>query len=141
MILVLAYTSLPFAILPLYNAIEKFDFGLLEAGRDLGCSHMCSLRKILLPNIRGGIIASIIFVAIPIFGQYVVPQLIGGGAKGTYMIGQQIANAFFQERNWPVPAAFTTLLMAITILGFMIVRLRSVRRVRLLQKRSRAVTQ
>ncbi|NIZ40130.1 ABC transporter permease [Entomospira entomophila] len=124
-IVVLAYTSLPFAILPLYNAIEKFDFSLLEAARDLGSGHMRSLRKILLPNIRGGIVASMVFVAIPIFGQYIVPQLIGGGNAGTFMLGQQIANVFFNERNWPVPSAITTLLMFITLIGFFGVRIRT----------------
>ncbi|NIZ47359.1 ABC transporter permease [Spirochaetales bacterium BR208] len=124
-IVVLAYTSLPFAILPLYNAIEKFDFSLLEAARDLGSGHMRSLAKILIPNIRGGIVASMVFVAIPIFGQYIVPQLIGGGNAGTFMLGQQIANVFFNERNWPVPSAITTLLMFVTLIGFFAVRIRT----------------
>jgi spermidine/putrescine transport system permease protein len=137
-IIVLAYTSLPFAILPLYSAIEKFDFGLLEAARDLGSSHTKSLLQILLPNIKGGIFASMVFVAIPIFGQYVVPDLIGGGNKGTFMMGQQIANVFFRERNWPVPSAFTTLLMAGTLLGFALVRLRSSIRTRLQSKTHQA---
>lgn len=120
-IIVLAYTYLPFAILPLYSTIEKFDFSLLEAARDLGCTHMQSLRKVLLPCIRGGILTALAFVFIPIFGQYVVPDLIGGGRDGTFMLGQKIANAFFKERNWPLPAAFATLLTGFTalfMLGF-----------------------
>lgn len=136
-IIVLAYTSLPFAILPLYNSIDKFDFGLLEAARDLGSTHMQSLRKILLPNIRGGIIAAMVFVAIPIFGQYVVPDLIGGGNKGTFMMGQQIANVFFRERNWPVPSAFTVLLMLVTLLGFFGAKLLSLRKMKILQKENK----
>jgi spermidine/putrescine transport system permease protein len=133
-VVVLAYTSLPFAILPLYNAIEKFDFSLLEAARDLGSTHTKSLRQILLPNIRGGIAAAMVFVAIPIFGQYVVPDLIGGGKEGTYMMGQQIANVFFRERNWPVPSAFTALLMLATLIGFFGVRLRAKRHEKRQQK-------
>jgi spermidine/putrescine transport system permease protein len=115
-ILVLAYTYLPFAILPLYSTMEKFDFSLIEAARDLGCGHIKSLIHIMLPNIRTGITTAILFVFIPIFGQYVIPELIGGGREGTFVIGNKIANAFFKERNWPVPAAFATLLVALTLL-------------------------
>lgn len=119
-IIVLAYTYLPFAILPLYTTIEKFDFSLLEAGRDLGCSHTEALFKIMLPNIRPGIMTALVFVLIPIFGQYVIPELIGGGREGTFMLGQKIANSFFRERNWPVPSAFSSLLVCITLLILMI---------------------
>lgn len=115
-IIVLAYTYLPFAILPLYSTIEKFDFSLLEAGRDLGCGHVQALFKIMMPNIRPGIATALIFVLIPIFGQYVIPELIGGGREGTFMLGQKIASSFFRERNWPVPSAFSTLLVALTLL-------------------------
>ncbi len=123
-IIVLAYTYLPFAILPLYSAIDKFDFNLIEAARDLGCSHFRSLYRILLPNIRGGFLAALVFVTIPIFGQYVVPDLIGGGRGDTFMMGQKIANVFFRERNWPVPAAFTALLVFMTLCVFYLASLR-----------------
>lgn len=114
-IIVLAYTYLPFAILPLYSTIENFDFSLLEAGRDLGCGHVEALFRIMLPNIRAGISTALIFVLIPIFGQYVIPELIGGGREGTFMLGQKIANSFFRERNWPVPSAFSSLIVGITL--------------------------
>lgn len=115
-IIVLAYTYLPFAILPLYSTIEKFDFSLLEAGRDLGCGHIEALFRIMLPNIRTGISTALVFVLIPIFGQYVIPELIGGGREGTFMLGQKIANSFFRERNWPVPSAFSSLMVGVTLL-------------------------
>lgn len=115
-IIVLAYTYLPFAILPLYSTIEKFDFSLLEAGRDLGCGHIEALFRIMLPNIRTGISTALVFVLIPIFGQYVIPELIGGGREGTFMLGQKIANSFFRERNWPVPSAFSSLMVGLTLM-------------------------
>lgn len=115
-IIVLAYTYLPFMVLPLYSAIEKFDFSLLEAAEDLGCNKQQAFFKVLIPSIKSGIFVAILFAAIPIFGQYVISELIGGGRDGTFMLGQKIANAFFKERNWPLPAAFATLLTVFTLL-------------------------
>ncbi|MGL4524275.1 MAG: ABC transporter permease [Spirochaetia bacterium] len=132
-IIVLAYTYLPFAILPLYSTIEKFDFSLLEAGRDLGCRHIEGLFKILLPNIKTGIMTAFVFVMIPIFGQYVIPELIGGGREGTFMLGQKIASSFFRERNWPVPAAFSTLLIGLMLIALVV----SMNKHRFLKKKKR----
>ncbi len=66
-LIVLVYTNLPFAILPLFTTIEKFDFGLLEAARDLGASHHRSLWSVMMPNIQGGIYTAILFTFIPDF--------------------------------------------------------------------------
>jgi len=114
-ILVLVYMYLPYAILPLFSTIDKFDFSLLEASRDLGASKFISMVKILLPNIRGGIFTAVLFTFIPIFGAYAVPMLVGG--KDSYMLGQRIADFLRGERNWPAAAAISMVLTIITTIG------------------------
>ena len=114
-ILVLVYMYLPYAILPLFSTIDKFDFSLLEASRDLGANKLVSMVKILLPNIRGGIFTAILFTFIPIFGAYAVPMLVGG--KDSYMLGQRIADFLKGERNWPRAAAISMVLTLVTTIG------------------------
>ena len=114
-ILVLVYMYLPYAILPLFSTIDKFDFSLLEASRDLGANKLVSMVKVLLPNIRGGIFTAILFTFIPIFGAYAVPMLVGG--KDSYMLGQRIADFLKGERNWPRAAAISMVLTLVTTIG------------------------
>ena len=114
-ILVLVYMYLPYAILPLYSTIDKFDFSLLEAARDLGANKYTSMIKILLPNIKGGIFTAVLFTFIPIFGAYAVPMLVGG--MDSYMLGQRIADFLKGERNWPRAAAISVVLTIITTIG------------------------
>jgi spermidine/putrescine transport system permease protein len=113
-ILVLVYMYLPYAILPLFSTIDKFDFTLLEAARDLGATRMQALRKVLIPNIRGGIVTAVLFTFIPIFGAYAVPLLVGG--KDSYMLGNVIADQVTKTRNWPLASSIA---MGVTVLtGF-----------------------
>jgi len=114
-ILVLVYMYLPYAILPLFSTIDKFDFSLLEASRDLGANKTTSMIKVLLPNIRGGIFTAVLFTFIPIFGAYAVPMLVGG--KDSYMLGQRIADFLRGERNWPRAAAISMVLTLVTTIG------------------------
>ena len=114
-IMILVYMYLPYAILPLFSTIDKFDFSLLEASRDLGANKTISMIKILLPNIRGGIFTAVLFTFIPIFGAYAVPMLVGG--KDSYMLGQRIADLLKGERNWPRAAAISVVLTVITTIG------------------------
>jgi len=117
-ILVLIYMYLPYAILPLFSTIDKFDFSLLEAGRDLGANKFVSIIKVLLPNIRGGIFTAILFTFIPIFGAYAVPQLIGG--MDSYMLGNIIADQLLKSRNWPRAAAISMVLTFVTTVGVLL---------------------
>ena len=110
-VLVLVYMYLPYAILPLFSTIDKFDFTLLEAARDLGASRMQSYLRVMLPNIKGGIVTAVLFTFIPIFGAYAVPLLIGG--KDSYMLGNVIADQLTKTRNWPLASAIS---MSVTIL-------------------------
>jgi spermidine/putrescine transport system permease protein len=114
-ILVLVYMYLPYAILPLYSTIDKFDFSLLEAARDLGANKLTSIIKVLLPNIRSGIFTSVLFTFIPIFGAYAVPLLVGG--KDSYMLGNIIADQLSKSRNWPRAAAISMVLTLVTTIG------------------------
>ena len=114
-ILVLVYMYLPYAILPLYSSIDKFDFSLLEAARDLGARKLVAMWKVLIPNIRGGLLTAVLFTFIPIFGAYAVPLLVGG--KDSYMLGNIIADQLTKSRNWPRAAAISMVLTLITTIG------------------------
>ncbi|MCL2762121.1 MAG: ABC transporter permease [Treponema sp.] len=117
-VLVLVYMYLPYAILPLFSSIDKFDFSLLEAARDLGATKIISMIKILLPSIRGGIFTSVLFTFIPIFGAYAVPLLVGG--KDSYMLGNVIADQLSKSRNWPRAAAISMVLTVVTTAGVLL---------------------
>ncbi|MBF0210360.1 MAG: ABC transporter permease [Desulfamplus sp.] len=113
-LLVLVYTYLPFAILPLYTAIEKFDFRLIEAARDLGSSPIRAFIKVFLPGISQGIISAIMVVFIPVLGSYVIPDMVGG--PGGEMLGNKIAQRVFVDRNLPRGSGLSTLLILAVIL-------------------------
>ena len=122
-LLVLVYTYLPFAVLPLYAAIEKFDFTLLEASRDLGAGPVRSFVTVFLPGISQGIISAIMVVFIPALGSYVIPDMVGG--TGGEMLGNKIAQRVFVDRNLPRGSALSTLLVlavVIPVLGGLILR-------------------
>ncbi len=108
-ILVMVYTFLPFAILPIYAAAEKFDFRLLEAARDLGARPLQAFRRVFLPGIRAGLMTAALVVFIPALGSYVVPDLVGG--PGSEMIGNKIAQRVFVDRNLPHASALAVVLI------------------------------
>ena len=107
-VLVSVYTYLPFAILPLYAAAEKFDFSLLDAARDLGASASRSFWSVFLPGIRKGIATALVIVFVPMLGSYVVPDLVGG--TDGQMIGNKIAQRNFADRNLPSASAMSAIL-------------------------------
>jgi len=116
--LVLVYMYLPYAILPLYATIDKFDFSLLEAARDLGATKIVSMIKVLLPNIKSGLLTAVLFTFIPIFGAYAVPQLVGG--KDSYMLGNIIADQILKSRNWPLASSISMVLTIVTTFGIVV---------------------
>jgi spermidine/putrescine transport system permease protein len=115
-IVVSIYSFLPFAILPLYAAAEKFDFTLLDAARDLGASRARALREVFLPGIRRGRNTAAIVVFIPMLGSYIIPDLVGG--KESEMIGNKIAQRTFNDRNLPQAAAISAALTLAVLLPF-----------------------
>jgi spermidine/putrescine transport system permease protein len=116
--LVSFYMYLPYAILPIFTAIDRFDFSLLEAARDLGASKVTAMIKVLVPNIKSGIVTAVIFTFIPVFGTYTVPYLVGG--RDSYiMIGTIIADQINKTPNWPLAAAFSVIITLISTIGVM----------------------
>lgn len=107
-LLVQVYTFLPFAILPVYAAAEKFDFALIEAARDLGASRTVAFFRVFLPGIRRGLLTAILMVFIPSLGSYVIPDIVGGPTSE--MIGNKIAQRTFVDRNLPHASGLSALL-------------------------------
>jgi spermidine/putrescine transport system permease protein len=114
----LVYTYLPFMVLPIYAAIERLDFRLVEAGFDLYANRAQVLRRIIIPIAKPGIIAGSLLVFIPSLGTYITAVLLGGGRK--LMIGNLIANQFGESRNWPLGSALTMILLACVIVALLI---------------------
>jgi spermidine/putrescine transport system permease protein len=113
-LLVMVYTFLPFAILPVYAAAEKFDFRLVEAARDLGAHQVQSFCRVFLPGIRRGLLTAVLVVFIPALGSYVIPDIVGG--PGAEMIGNKIAQRVFIDRNLPHASALSLLLILAVLL-------------------------
>lgn len=105
---------LPFAVLPMYSSIEKLEKPILEASADLGAKPSVTMLRIILPLTFPGIFSAIILTFIPALGTYVITDMLGGG-KVLY-IGNIIKNQFGAIRNWPLGAALSVILLAITAL-------------------------
>jgi len=114
----IVYSYLPFMILPLYSALEKMDFSLIEAANDLGCPPASAFWKITFPLSLPGVIAGCMLVFIPAVGEFVIPDLLGGSQ--TLMIGKTLWNEFFSNRDWPVSSAVAVILLLLLIVPIMI---------------------
>ena len=100
---------LPFMILPLYASIEKLDYTLVEAARDLGCGVIATFRKVIFPLTAPGIAAGCIMVFVPTMGLFYVASILGGARQ--LLIGNLIQQQFLNARNWPLGSATSVLLM------------------------------
>ena len=109
----IVYSYLPFMILPLFANLVKHDQSLLEAASDLGSSTFNSFWKITVPLAKNGIIAGCMLVFIPVVGEFVIPELLGG--PETLMIGKVLWQEFFNNRDWPVASALAVVMLAILI--------------------------
>lgn len=118
-LLVMIYTQLPFAILPLYAAAEKFDFHLLDAARDLGAGPCRAFMKVFVPGVRRGILSAVVMVFVCSLGQYVIPQFVGGASDE--MLGNKIQQRVFADRNLPQASALAAALMAAVLLPMLVV--------------------
>lgn len=118
----IAYTYLPFMILPLYSALEKLDMTLVEAAADLGCRPLQSFFSVIVPLAFPGILAGCLLVFIPVVGEYVIPSLLGG--SDTLMIGRVLWDEFSLNRDWPMASAVATLMLALLVLPIMLLRSR-----------------
>nr|WP_110032071.1 ABC transporter permease [Hoeflea marina] len=113
----MAYVYLPLMVLPLYAAIERFDFRLVEAGYDLYANRLQVLRRVILPIVKPGIVAGSILVFVPSLGAYVTPRVLGGGKN--MMIGNFIELQFGQGRNWPLGASLSIFLLLIVMVALL----------------------
>jgi len=111
---------LPFLVLPLYAAVEKLDWSLVEAARDLGANRLQAFRHAIWPQLKAGVAAGIMLVFIPSTGQFVVPDLLGGGK--TAMLGNAIQQQFGSSRDWPFGSAIALLGMAVVMFGLALSR-------------------
>jgi putrescine transport system permease protein len=107
----LVYSYLPFMVLPLYASFEKLDETLLEAAADLGCPRWKAFFTVTLPLALPGIGAGALLCFVPIVGEFVVPDLLGGSDSA--MIGQTLWTEFFANKDWPVASAVAVVLLAL----------------------------
>lgn len=114
----LVYGYLPFMVLPLYAAIERLDWSLVEAARDLYANGFTAFRKVTLPLSMPGVVAGSILVFIPSLGAYVTPAILGG-ARET-LLGDYIVSQFLTARNWPFGSALSFAVMFVMLLATII---------------------
>ena len=112
-ILGMVYCLIPFMILPLYTAIEKLDGSLLEASADLGARPASTFFEVILPLTSGGIFSGSLMVFIPCLGYFFVSDILGGGNSD--VIGNLIERQFQSGNNWPLGAALSIILIAVTL--------------------------
>jgi spermidine/putrescine transport system permease protein len=110
----LVYNYLPFMVLPIYAALERLDPHLVEAASDLGATPAATFRRVVLPLAAPGVRAGAVLVFIPSLGDYLTPDLLGGGR--TILIGNLIQNQFTAARDYPFGAAVSLALMSVVML-------------------------
>jgi spermidine/putrescine transport system permease protein len=118
--------SLPFAVLPLYTNVEKLDWAIVEASRDLYSGPVRVFFHAILPQTLPGLVAAVILTFIPDMGAFVIPDLLGG-AKA-WMLGNLIQHQFGVSRDFPFGAAISLVLIVITLAGLLVLRRGSERR-------------
>lgn len=109
----LLYSYLPLMVLPLYAAIERLDPQLREASANLGASGFTTFRRVTLPLTLPGVLTGSLFVFVPSFGNFAIPELLGGGKS--IMVGNLIRNEFLKARDWPFGSALTLALVAVLV--------------------------
>ncbi len=135
----LVYVFLPFAIIPLYASIEKFDFRLIESARDLGATSRQAFFRVFLPGIRNGIYSAAMLVFVPVFGCYIIPQLVGGPGCDVLYANKIYQFTSTQSRNIPIAAALSFFLLLAMLAPWIVYRIALVRQEK--QEGGRAVSE
>ena len=112
------YSYLPFMVLPIYATLEKLDESLLEAAADLGAPPWKAFWVVTVPLALPGVTAGALLCFIPITGEFVIPDLLGGSES--LMIGQVLWTEFFSNRDWPVASAVAVVLLSLLIVPVVI---------------------
>ncbi len=123
----IVYSYFPFMVLPLYAALEKIEVSLHEAAADLGAPPWKAFWRITVPLSRPGIVAGSLLCFIPVVGEFVIPDLLGGSA--TLMIGQTLWTEFFANRDWPIASAVAVVLLCLLIVPILIYQHRQAREI------------
>ena len=114
----IVYSYLPFMILPLYANMEKLDHTIHEAAADLGARPFTTFFTVTLPLTTPGIMAGSLLVFIPATGEFVIPDLLGGG--NVLMIGRVLYNEFNANHDWPVASAVAIVLLLVLVIPMML---------------------
>jgi spermidine/putrescine transport system permease protein len=125
-IMALVYGYVPYLILPLFAALDRIDQRLIEAARDLGAPPAGAFWRVVLPMSKTGVLAGVVLIALPMFGDYYTPDLMSGSPK-TAMLGNAI-NGYVQGGPDKSLGAALTILLAAFLLIFMLYYLRVLRR-------------
>jgi putrescine transport system permease protein len=120
----IVYSYLPFMVLPLYAVLEKQDASLVEAARDLGCPQWKAFWLVTVPLSKSGIIGGCLLVFIPVMGEFIIPDLLGG--SDTLMLGRMIWTEFFANRDWPLASAIAMVLLALVMVPIVLAQRRGV---------------
>ena len=115
----LLYAYLPLMILPLYSAIERLDPELREAAANLGATPARTFLTVTLPLTLPGVLIGSIFVFVPSIGNFIIPELLGGGK--TVMVGNLIRDQFLKARDWPFGAVLA-IAMILALLGLLVLQ-------------------
>jgi putrescine transport system permease protein len=121
----IVYSYLPFMVLPLYATLEKLDETLLEAAADLGCPRWRTFSLVTVPLSAPGILAGALLCFIPIVGEFVIPDLLGGSQ--TSMIGQTVWTEFFANKDWPTASAVAVVLVCLLVTPIVVFQYQAMR--------------
>lgn len=116
----IAYTYLPLMVLPIYVSLERIDPAVYHAAADLGATPWRQFRRVVLPLAKPGLIAGMIIVGVPAMGEYVIPEILGGGK--TLMVGNILANQFQETGNYPFGSALAVTLMVVLMILLFLLR-------------------
>lgn len=109
---------LPFMAVPVFTSVKQIDWSHLEIARDLGADKVTAFINVILPQIQPGLVAGIIFVFMPATGQFVIPDLLGGGK--THVLGNALEQHFVHTQNWPLGAAYSVCMLCLVALGLLV---------------------
>jgi spermidine/putrescine transport system permease protein len=108
-------TYLPFMVFPLYSALERFDFSLVEAAQDLGARWHQILLQVILPSLKTAMGSGVLLVFIPALGEFLIPDLLGGAR--TMLVGNLITEQFLKTRDWPFGSALAVIFIGLLLGG------------------------
>jgi ABC-type spermidine/putrescine transport system permease subunit I len=114
------YSYLPLMVLPIYVSLERIDPALFDASADLGATPWRQFRRVVFPMALPGLIAGIIIVGVPALGEYVIPEILGGGK--TFMAGNILADQFLETVNYPFGSALAVSVMVVLLILLFLLR-------------------